>query len=672
MEKYSNDLIHETSPYLLQHAHNPVNWVAWSGEVFERAKAEDKLVLISIGYSSCHWCHVMEHECFEDEEVAALMNKFFINVKVDREERPDVDQVYMTAVQLMTQRGGWPLNCFTLPDGSPVYGGTYFPKEQWMHILRSLHHTYTNEREKVQEYAADLARGVNASELITAPKEGKVFEESHLEELVRRWSKSFDREHGGKSHAPKFPLPNNLEFLLEYALQTGDESVRSYVELTLDRMAMGGIYDQVGGGFARYSVDMLWKVPHFEKMAYDNGQLLSIYARAYTIFGKALYRNVILDTVAWPEREMADGSGAFYAALDADSEGEEGKFYIWKKEELLKILGDEYPWVADYYSVDQRGYWEHDNYILLRRSDDATICKRYGWSVAELEARRKKVNGLLLDARSERIRPGLDDKCLTSWNAMVLKGLSDASVALEDPHLLDLARRNAHWLLTRQLRADASLWRTYKEGRSTIDGFLEDYAHAIAAFIALYQASLEESHLFTARRLLEYVLNEFSDDASGMFFFTRSDSGLIARKMELNDNVIPASNSVMARNLYYLGRYFHESSWTERARQMLANVYDGMEMYGSAYSNWGILLIHELFGLYEFVVTGESEEAVHQMRSAKIPQVLIAANAGESKLPIFDEKEVRSDGTTLIHVCTSGTCFRPTTDVTEALAEVIQ
>ena len=366
MEKYTNALVNESSPYLLQHAHNPVNWVPWADDVFERAEKEGKLVLISVGYSACHWCHVMEHESFEDEEVAALMNKFFINVKVDREERPDVDQVYMTAVQLMTQKGGWPLNCFTLPDGRPIYGGTYFPKEQWMHILKSLQHTFTNELPKVQEYAKNLHEGIIASELIDIPSEKLDFEEEKLTELMQRWSKMFDWNDGGNSRAPKFPLPSNLNFLLDYGINAKNNKAIDHVELTLDKMALGGIYDQIGGGFSRYSVDMLWKVPHFEKMLYDNGQLLSTYSKGYRQFKKPLYKRLVSQTIDWLEREMLDESGAFFSALDADSEGVEGKFYVWKKEELDAVLSKDDTWVYDFYQVNQRGYWEEDNYILLR------------------------------------------------------------------------------------------------------------------------------------------------------------------------------------------------------------------------------------------------------------------------------------------------------------------
>jgi len=670
MEKYTNELIKETSPYLLQHAHNPVNWVSWSDDVFDRAKEENKLVLISVGYSACHWCHVMEHECFEDEEVAALMNKFFINVKVDREERPDVDQVYMTAVQLMTQKGGWPLNCFTLPDGRPVYGGTYFPKEQWMHILKSLHHTYVNDAEKVKEYASNVTKGIIASELIVRPKSTFDFSEEKLKEMTLRWSKSFDSTHGGESKAPKFPLPTNYEFLLDYALNSGDSKIRNHVENSLDCIAMGGIYDQIGGGFARYSVDMLWKVPHFEKMMYDNGQMVSLYTKAYRIFKKPLYKRIVHQTIEWLEREMTDDSGAFYSALDADSEGVEGKFYVWTVQELESTLEKDFNWVRELYEVNQNGHWENGNYVLLRRQSDDDFLKRMNWTQDEFETNLERVNDILLRERSYRIRPGLDDKCLTSWNAMMLKGLCEAYTVFKEDSYLRLAIKNAKWLENNQFREDGGLWRNNKKGTSNIEAFLEDYAHVIDAFMALYSISFDESWLIKAKQLLDYSIKHFGDENSKMFFFTDSDTTLIARKMEVNDNVIPSSNSVMARNLFYLGKYFQDDAYVHRAKIMLANVYDGMEMYGSGYSNWAILLNHQVYSLYELICMDDSDESVKAIQSAELPKVLLAKRNSNSTLPIFSGKEDAKMNE--LFVCIEGTCLLPTTDVTEAIKQVIQ
>lgn len=669
MEQYTNALIKETSPYLLQHAHNPVDWVAWSDDIFGRAQKENKLVLVSVGYSACHWCHVMEHECFEDEEVAALMNKFFINVKVDREERPDVDQVYMTAVQIMTQKGGWPLNCFTLPDGRPIYGGTYFPKEQWMHILKSLQHTFTNDHEKVVEYAEDLHEGIIASELISTKAENVKFQEAHLDELIQRWSNNFDSMQGGSSRAPKFMLPSNYSFLLDYALNSGNEKVMSHVELTLDKMALGGIYDQIGGGFSRYSVDMMWKVPHFEKMLYDNGQLLSLYADAYKVFEKPLYKRTVFQTVEWIEREMMADNGAFYSALDADSEGVEGKFYVWTEGELEAILEDDFPWVSDLYQVNQRGYWEEGNYILLRHESDAEFMKKMNWSLEELEANIARVNEILLSKRAEKIRPGLDDKCLTSWNAMMLKGLCNAYAVFKEESFLYLALKNAKWLTENQFREDGGLWRNHKGGKSNIEGFLEDYAHVIDAFIALYEVTLDENWLTKADELVAFVQTNFADEHSSMFFFTPENTTLIARKMEVNDNVIASSNSVMARNLFYLSKYFQNEAYEHQATQMLANVYDGMEMYGSGYSNWGMLLNHMVYGFYEFVTVGENASEKHaDLLQRRLPKVLFAGTKKESALKVFQDKPLVDEA--LVHLCTSGTCFMPQEDVDKAVKTI--
>ena len=665
MENYQNELIKESSPYLLQHANNPVNWVAWSDEIYDQAKRENKLILISIGYSACHWCHVMESECFEDVEVATLMNKFFINVKVDREERPDVDQVYMSAVQLMTNKGGWPLNCFTLPDGRPVYGGTYFPKEQWMHILKSLNHTYENDFEKMQEYATNLHKGVQQTELVTKKEVVDTFEEQKLEELIVRWSKSFDSNNGGETRAPKFPLPSNYEFLLDYALNTNNEKVSSHVKNSLLKMANGGIYDQVGGGFSRYSVDMLWKVPHFEKMLYDNGQLLTLYSKAYSVYKIPRFKEVVFQTIQWLSSEMHDKSGAFYSAIDADSEGVEGKFYVWKKEELKELLGDDYSWVSEYYSINQKGLWEEGNYILLKSIIDAEFASSKKWSLDELKTAVNRVNSTLLSERNRRVKPGLDDKCLTSWNAMTLKGLCNAYAVFGEEEFLLMALKNAKWITSHQIRENGFLFRNFKNGNATIDGFLEDYAHTIDGFISMFEITGDSQWLNLANSLEKRADELFFDETSGMYFFTDTKSKLIARKMEINDNVIPSSNSVMARNLFMLGKINRNKKMVARAEQMLKNVYDGMEMYGSGYSNWAILLNHQIFSFYEFVCVGPSSKkmALELFRTGIPKSLIVYGTKSNIDLPVFKDKQSDKD---LIYVCVEGTCFQPVTNVEAA------
>lgn len=654
---HSNELIHESSPYLLQHAHNPVNWVPWSKEAFEKAREENKLVLVSIGYSACHWCHVMEHESFENEEVASLMNEHFINIKVDREEHPDVDQVYMTAVQLMTQKGGWPLNCFTMADGSPVYGGTYFPKDQWMHVLRSLVHTMKHDAEKVYEYAEKLKEGVKQSELIETPASIENWDAEKLHELVLRWSHSFDFSHGGPTRAPKFPLPSNLDFLLSYGVWQEHEKTLGYVELTLDKMAMGGIYDQIGGGFARYSVDMLWKVPHFEKMLYDNGQLLEVYAKAYKYFKKELYKETCYGILNWLQREMLSNENAFYSALDADSEGEEGKFYCWSINELKEILGQDFDWAKEYYNINQLGYWEDEKYILLKNETDESFAKRKSYTIEDFKKNVQSINERLLHVRDKRIKPGMDDKCLTSWNAILISGLCEAYSAFDDESFVLLARKAATWIENKQLKSDYTLWRTYKNGKSKIKGVLEDYVFVIKAFIDLYQVTFEEKWMEIAKNLTETVENEFQDSHTKMCYFTSKDTELIARKMELNDNVIPASNSVMAHNFHKLSYFYRKPEWKDNAEQMLANVYEGMEMYGSGYSNWALLLLQLIDSIEEIEIVGPNANKIRQNRNNKFKIGTIYSGGNAFSLPILQEKTVTSK--TVLYRCKGESCDSP-------------
>ncbi len=452
--QYTNELIHETSPYLLQHAHNPVNWMPWGKAALNKAKKEEKLLLISIGYAACHWCHVMEHESFEDLEVAKVMNDYFVCIKVDREERPDIDQIYMSAVQLMTQQGGWPLNVVALPDGRPFWGGTYFQKEVWINTLLQIQGYHQQNPEKTTEYAQRLSEGIQENNLIPIAKESQPLKLDQLLQAVSKWKANFDQQEGGRRGAPKFMMPNNLQFLLRWSHQQEDEETLKFVETTLDKMAMGGIYDQVGGGFARYSTDSHWKVPHFEKMLYDNGQLLSVYAQAYQKLKKPLYKEVVEQTVSFMKRELLAPEQGFYSSLDADSEGEEGKFYVWTKEELQEILGTDFKLFADYYQVNATGHWEGENYILLRKQNDEDFAKGHHLSIAELKEKVTNWQDTLLKVRENRIRPGLDDKILTSWNALAISGLVDSYQAFDNKEYLELAERNAQFIQAKLMDED--------------------------------------------------------------------------------------------------------------------------------------------------------------------------------------------------------------------------
>ncbi len=669
--KPTNRLAQETSPYLLQHQHNPVDWYPWGEEAFEKARAENKLVLISIGYSSCHWCHVMEHESFEDDSVAALMNRNFVSIKVDREERPDVDQVYMNAVQLMTGRGGWPLNCFALPDGRPVYGGTYFPKEQWVEVLDKLNETWTQQPEVVKGYAEQLTEGVKQSDLITVNEEPPLFVKSLLKETVEVWMPRMDFQEGGPNRSPKFPLPNNYQFLLRYGYLEKDEKLLDQVYLTLDKMAQGGIYDQIGGGFSRYSTDGLWKVPHFEKMLYDNAQLLSLYSEAFQATKKPLYKDVVYETIEWLCNEMMDEIGAFYSALDADSEGEEGKFYVWTEEELKTILKEDFDLAAAYYNVNAKGRWEHGNYILLRSMDDAAFAREQDLELPNWIQSKARVRETLMARRSERVRPGLDDKALTSWNALTITGLVDAGMAFGDDRFIELALNTGNFIWDKQRMDHGALYHSFKGGVSSINGYLEDYSFTAQAFISLYQATLDETWLNRADQLLTFSIEHFRDEQTGMFYFTSDeDPPLITRKFEIDDNVIPSSNSSLARALHTLGTLYERKEWIDMSLTMLNNVKAKIPDYGSGYSNWAILTLHEVYPYYELAVAGpEPERQVKEFSKTFIPNKLFMGDTDDSSaIPLLEYKFV--EGETMIYVCVNKSCKLPVSTVAEALGQI--
>ncbi|HEX8428607.1 thioredoxin domain-containing protein [Hymenobacter sp.] len=669
----TNRLAQESSPYLLQHAHNPVDWYPWGEEALSRARAEQKPILVSIGYAACHWCHVMERESFEDARVAAIMNEHFVCIKVDREERPDVDQVYMEALQAMGVPGGWPLNVFLNPEAKPFYGGTYFSPGNWKQLLTSIGRAYqTEDRKELDASAEQFAQALQASELekyrIPASAEGFSTDEFKL--LLYNLADKFDRELGGMNRSPKFPMPSIWRFLLRTYQLSGSRRVLAQTNLTLREMAWGGLYDQVGGGFARYSTDAKWLVPHFEKMLYDNGQLVSLYAEAYQVTHDDLYREVVYDTISFLERELTSPEGGFYSSLDADSEGEEGKFYVFTWEELRDILDDEEPLAAEYYSCTAVGNWEHGRNILHRRTSNHDFAEAHQLAPDVVEALVKGWKLKLLAARNQRIRPGLDDKILTGWNALMLQGLLDAYRAFAEPEFLKLALWNAQFI-ENKLRNGAGLYRNYKNGRASISGFLEDYALVIQAYVSLYEATFQESWLHEAESLTEYVLTHFFDPAEEQFFYT-DDTGekLIARKKELFDNVIPASNSVMAHNLYRLSLHLENSRYSELAMGMLRRIQALVVQEPQHLTNWAALYATQLKPTAEIAIVGPEAATLRQQLSREyLPNAVLAGTASSSELPMLKGREARN-GQTTIYVCFNRSCQKPVHTVAEALTQM--
>ena len=672
--QFTNNLITETSPYLLQHANNPVHWNAWNEETLEIAKTEGKLMIVSIGYAACHWCHVMEHESFEDTTVANVMNKNYISVKVDREERPDIDQVYINAVQLMTGSAGWPLNVITLPDGRPVWGGTYFRKDDWINALQQIQKVYDEDPEKLEEYAQKLEQGIKNADLITLNTEDVNLKNFGTKKLIEGWMKNFDLRFGGYNRAPKFMMPNSWHYLLRYAVQNNDTDLLDHVTLTLDQMAFGGLYDQIGGGFSRYSVDEKWHVPHFEKMLYDNAQLVSLYSDAYLVTKNKLYKNVVEETLEFIETELTNNEGAFYSSLDADSNNAEGKleegaYYVYTKDELKKLLPKDFDLFAEYYNVNSFGKWE-DNYVLIRDMSDAEFIQKHSIENETLQKKKENWKVLLSAYRNKRPKPRLDDKTLTSWNALMLKGYVDAYKAFGKKEYLESALKNAKFISEKQMEADGRLFHNYKNGKSNINGYLEDYAAVIQAYISLYEATLDEQWLDKSKILADYSYTNFYDSEKHMFYFTsKEDRKLITRSFEYRDNVIPASNSMMAKNLYLLSHYFNSEKYAATAKQMLKNVMPEMEQYPSGYSNWLDLLANYQNDFYEVVVAGEKAlTKTKEINSNYIPNKLIAGSISENESYLLANRF--SKGKTLIYVCVNNTCKIPTTNIKEAINSI--
>ncbi|WP_350290332.1 thioredoxin domain-containing protein [uncultured Croceitalea sp.] len=672
--KYTNALINETSPYLLQHAHNPVNWEAWHPEVLKKAQDENKLLLISIGYAACHWCHVMEHECFEDEEVAKMMNENFINIKIDREERPDVDQIYMDAIQMMTGNGGWPLNIVALPDGKPFWGATYLPKDSWIKSLNQLTDLYKTDPNKIIGYASDLEKGIQAINLVESATDTDSYSINQLNGAVENWSTYFDTFLGGYKQAPKFMMPNNIDFLLHYGTSQNDERILEYVNTTLTRMAYGGIFDHVGGGFSRYSVDTKWHVPHFEKMLYDNGQLVSLYSKAYAVTKNELYKKIAEESIAFVLEELTDENGGFYSSLDADSiddtgELEEGAYYVWTEEELKNLLNSNFEVFKDYFNINSYGEWE-ENYVLIRDKSDEEIATKHNLSLASLKVKIDESLNILKEERSKREKPRLDDKILTSWNGLMLKGLVDAYRYLEDETYLEIALKNATFIQKEMKKTDDGLFRNHKKGKSNINGFLEDYATVIEAYISLYEVTFDIKWLEEAQALADYAISHFQDKESKLFYFTSDeDDSLIRRTIETNDNVISASNSIMGKNLLKLHKLYMNKGYGNIAHQMLKAIQGNFDESAQGYSNWLHLVLYENLNFHEIAIVGEDYKTLGKEISKNyLPNSILVGSPKEGAIDLL--KSRYNDGETLIYVCIEGTCKLPVKSAIEVLNQL--
>jgi hypothetical protein len=612
---YTNSLIHEASPYLLQHAHNPVNWQPWSASALAQAKEQDKMLLVSIGYSACHWCHVMEEESFMDPEIAKLMNEHFMCIKVDREERPDLDHAYMEAVQLLTGQGGWPLNCFALPSGKPVYGGTYFPKENWANTLQVLSGIYQHERHKIIEQANELEKGMDKLQLgIRSMAQGSLKKEE-LAQTLSKLVQEFDKYNGGFKGHPKFPMPGVYRFMLHLACQDNYPVLKEHVLFTLEKMAKSGLFDQVEGGFARYAVDTRWKVPHFEKMLYDNAQLLQLYAEAYKLSKNKTQLTVMKKTIAFMADHFRSPEGGFYSALDADSEGKEGKYYTWTRAELEEHLKNnpDKELFFKVFNITSEGNWEKGQNILHQVLDEGQLSKLLGLKPEECREKIEHILQELKTIRKKRIKPGLDDNMLAGWNGLAIIGLVEAYQATGTSGYLQMATECAEFIEQKLINQEGYLFRGYTKGKTKVHAFLDDYALVIKAFLALQPVTGRYSWFEKAFGLTEKVLAHFSANQGPFFYYNSnlSDS-LHYRKTEIMDNVIPSSNAMMAENLYQIARYTGKQAYRDRALEMVNKAMAQFKKYPRFHYAWGKLALHTLYPYFDVTIVGP--EAMEKYR----------------------------------------------------------
>ena len=672
-QQFTNALIHETSPYLLQHAHNPVAWMPWGEAALALARREDKVILVSIGYSACHWCHVMERESFEDEETAAIMNAHFINIKIDREERPDIDHIYMDAVQAMTGSGGWPLNVFLTPDGRPFYGGTYFPPQRlynrpsWKEVLLGVSAAWQTRRGELEEQAAQLTAHINRQTIFTParPAVANDIPAGRIPEMLESVMRAADQEEGGFGKAPKFPQTFTIRLLMHAFAETGNRAVLDQALLSLDKMLAGGIYDQVGGGLARYSTDNEWLVPHFEKMLYDNALLIPALCDAWLITGAVRYRDAVYEIAGFLQDELRHPEGGFYAALDADSEGEEGRYYVWDAAEVHRLLGADADLFCRYYDITAEGNWEGKNIPRILQPADK-FSESNGLDPMAFRDLCSRGRALLKAARSGRVRPGLDDKILLGWNALAISAMARAATVFRNPAFGKVAT-DAMQFLRQHLCTGTGPgdWKhTWKNGQARIPAFLDDYANLAAACLSLYEWDFSRDWLRMARDLAAYVLQYFSDEESLFFYFTPSgQEDIILRKKEIYDGATPSGNSVMAAVLYRLGILLGEPDWCNRAFRMSRSMEEAVVKYPGSFGVWAQVYLLQEQGPAELAVIGPGADQLAQniLSEYYIPSALMMAAAEpDENYPLLNG---RPGGVpALIYRCRHQTCDAPVTD----------
>lgn len=661
-----NALIHESSPYLLQHAHNPVNWQPWGKEAFAEAKRLNKMVIISIGYAACHWCHVMAHESFENEDIAKLMNDHFVCIKVDREERPDVDIIYMAAAQLINGNGGWPLNALALPDGRPFFAATYFPKDRWMQLLQYFMNEWETNQKALTEQADHLAGGIAQVDRLPFANEVVEFEPKDAGRIFDSIYKSTDKRDGGLSSSVKFPMPSVWEWLLEYYHFSGNPAALEIVRTSLNKMKDGGIYDQIGGGFARYATDPYWHIPHFEKMLFDNAQLIALYSHAFQVTHDEEYRRIAEETISFLKRELFDGRG-FYSSIDADSEKEEGKYYVWTKSEVIRLLGKEAESFCKYFGITESGNWEDGKNVPDRNWARQFDGGNRPFDQQVIDDARKK----LFDARSLRVRPALDDKILTGWNALASSGLLAAAKAFGRDDYAEVAEKNIAFLLeTRFDRKNSVVFRNRDKNNKTTFGFLDDYAFLIDVLIDYYQYGCDIHYLHRAMELTEVALENFYDENDGMFLYNdvRFEE-VVIRPRQVSDDVIPSANSVMAENLMRLGMLFDRTDLITKARNMLRTVRNEMQENPAYYSNWARTLLSMIKSPFEVAVIGKDfQQQIKQLNVNFLPDAILCGSDEQENLPLLKQRFI--PGKTFIYVCMNKTCQMPVLQSRDALRQM--